>query len=44
MTFGERSAMASKLYEDAPSALAGVLFDGMTIAAGGFGICGSPRR
>ena len=26
--------MASKLYEDGPSALAGVLFDGMTIAAG----------
>ena len=35
--------MASKLYEDAPSALAGVLFDGMTIAAGGFGICGIPE-
>jgi len=43
MKFGERSAMASKLYEDASSALAGVLFDGMTIAAGGFGICGIPE-
>jgi 3-oxoacid CoA-transferase subunit A len=43
MTIGERSAMASKLYEDAPAALAGLLFDGMTIAAGGFGICGIPE-
>src|SRR5258706_10238995 len=43
MTIGECLAMASKLYQDAPSALAGLLFDGMTIAAGGFGICGIPE-
>jgi len=32
--------MANKLYDDGPSALAGLLFDGMTIASGGFGLCG----
>ena len=35
--------MASKLYDDASSALEGLLFDGMTIAAGGFGLCGIPE-
>jgi 3-oxoacid CoA-transferase A subunit len=34
----------SKLYADAAAALDGVLFDGMTIAAGGFGLCGVPER
>jgi len=33
-----------KIYERAESALEGVLFDGMTIAAGGFGLCGIPER
>jgi len=33
-----------KLYPDAASALAGVLEDGMLIAAGGFGLCGVPER
>ncbi|MEM6422980.1 MAG: CoA transferase subunit A, partial [Pseudomonadota bacterium] len=32
-----------KVYADATSALEGVLFDGMTIAAGGFGLCGIPE-
>ncbi|NUB46218.1 CoA transferase subunit A, partial [Fertoebacter nigrum] len=32
-----------KLYADASSALDGVLFDGMVIAAGGFGLCGIPE-
>jgi 3-oxoacid CoA-transferase subunit A len=32
----------SKIYPDAKSALAGVLKDGMTIMAGGFGLCGVP--
>ncbi|MEL7347361.1 MAG: CoA transferase subunit A [Pseudomonadota bacterium] len=32
-----------KVYQDAASALDGVLFDGMTIAAGGFGLCGIPE-
>lgn len=36
--------MADKRYSDAGAALAGVLFDGMTIASGGFGLCGVPER
>ena len=32
-----------KLHDDAASALDGLLFDGMTIAAGGFGLCGIPE-
>ncbi|MBN9510221.1 MAG: CoA transferase subunit A [Alphaproteobacteria bacterium] len=32
----------NKVYADAAAALAGVLRDGMTIHAGGFGICGIP--
>ena len=35
--------MASKVYPDATAALDGVLFHGMTIAAGGFGLCGIPE-
>ena len=35
--------MKDKTYPDARSALDGVLFDGMTIAAGGFGLCGIPE-
>ena len=34
----------NKQYADAASALNGVLFDGMMIAAGGFGLCGIPER
>lgn len=33
-----------KVYANAESALDGLLFDGMTIAAGGFGLCGIPER
>ena len=33
-----------KIYANAESALEGLLFDGMTIAAGGFGLCGIPER
>ncbi len=33
-----------KIYPDAASALDGLLFDGMTICAGGFGLCGIPER
>lgn len=33
-----------KVYPDAPSALEGLLFDGMTIMAGGFGLCGIPEN
>ena len=32
----------NKVYPDARSALAGLLKDGMTIMAGGFGLCGIP--
>ncbi|AUW57143.1 succinyl-CoA--3-ketoacid-CoA transferase [Sphingobium sp. SCG-1] len=35
--------MARKIYDDAAEALAGLLFDGMAIAAGGFGLCGIPE-
>jgi 3-oxoacid CoA-transferase subunit A len=33
----------NKLYPDAHSALAGLLHDGMTLAVGGFGLCGIPE-
>ncbi len=33
-----------KLHDDAVAALDGVLFDGMTIMAGGFGLCGIPEN
>ena len=36
--------MANKIYPNAESALDGLLFDGMLIAAGGFGLCGIPER
>lgn len=34
----------NKLFNDAPSALAGLLNDGMTIMSGGFGLCGIPEH
>ena len=36
--------MAGKVRGDAGVALAGLLFDGMTIMAGGFGLCGIPEN
>ena len=36
--------MSSKIYPDAATALDGLLFDGMLIASGGFGLCGIPER
>ena len=33
----------NKVYPSAKAALEGVLFDGMTIASGGFGLCGIPE-
>jgi 3-oxoacid CoA-transferase subunit A len=36
--------MANKLYPDAAAALDGLLFDGMTIMSGGFGLCGLPEN
>src|SRR3954451_12965524 len=35
--------MRSKVYKNAWAALDGLLFNGMTIAAGGFGLCGIPE-
>jgi 3-oxoacid CoA-transferase subunit A len=35
--------VANKVFPDADSALKGTLFDGMTIVAGGFGLCGIPE-
>src|SRR5664279_3996556 len=40
---GAETAM-TKVYADAKSALAGLLHDDMTIAAGGFGLCGIPEN
>ena len=34
----------NKVYADARAALDGLLFDGMTIMAGGFGLCGIPEN
>ncbi|WP_343684371.1 CoA transferase subunit A [Asticcacaulis sp.] len=36
--------MPSKIYADAKSALEGLTFDGMTVMAGGFGLCGIPEN
>jgi 3-oxoacid CoA-transferase subunit A len=36
--------VANKLYPDARAALDGLLFDGMTIMSGGFGLCGIPEK
>jgi 3-oxoacid CoA-transferase subunit A len=33
-----------KVYRDAKTALEGVLFDGMTVMSGGFGLCGIPEN
>jgi 3-oxoacid CoA-transferase subunit A len=39
-----RFPLANKLYDDAVSALDGLLFDGMTVMSGGFGLCGIPEN
>ena len=36
--------MRKKVYQDASAAVEGLLFDGMTIMAGGFGLCGIPEH
>ena len=36
--------MANKVYPTAAEALDGLLFDGMTIVSGGFGLCGIPEN
>src|SRR3954451_22928662 len=37
-------SMANKVYPDAAAALDGLLRDGMTMMAGGFGLCGIPEK
>ncbi|WP_417599602.1 CoA transferase subunit A [Pararhodobacter oceanensis] len=39
----ELHAETGKIYRSATQALDGLLFDGMTVAAGGFGLCGLPE-
>jgi len=34
----------NKVFDDAASALEGLLFDGMTVMSGGFGLCGIPEN
>jgi 3-oxoacid CoA-transferase A subunit len=36
--------VAKKIYPNAEAALDGLLFDGMMVCAGGFGLCGIPER
>jgi 3-oxoacid CoA-transferase subunit A len=36
--------LAEKIFKDAKSALEGLTFDGMTVMAGGFGLCGIPEN
>jgi len=36
--------VAEKIYSDAKAALDGLTFDGMTVMAGGFGLCGIPEN
>jgi 3-oxoacid CoA-transferase subunit A len=40
----KKTDTVKKLYSDAAAALDGLLFDGMLIASGGFGLCGVPER
>ena len=36
--------MSRKIFADADAALEGLLFDGMTLMSGGFGLCGNPEN
>ena len=38
------SKTSKKVYESAKAALDGILFDGMTVMSGGFGLCGLPEN
>ncbi|MFS0739029.1 CoA transferase subunit A [Brevundimonas sp. 3P9-tot-E] len=38
-----RNSMASKIYASPEAALEGILFDGMTLMSGGFGLSGNPE-
>ena len=41
---GAGEEFMNKVYADAAAALGGLLFDGMTLMAGGFGLCGIPEN
>lgn len=41
---GSRIRRMNKVYPDAASALEGLVFDGMTVMSGGFGLCGIPEH
>jgi 3-oxoacid CoA-transferase subunit A len=43
-TYARRRSMSGKVYPDARTALEGVLFDGMTLMSGGFGLSGNPEN
>jgi 3-oxoacid CoA-transferase subunit A len=43
MMHGDTAAMA-RLYETAEAAISDLVFDGMTIMVGGFGLCGIPEK
>jgi 3-oxoacid CoA-transferase subunit A len=40
---GQKKEFMNKLYRDAQAALDGLIRDGMTLAVGGFGLCGIPE-
>lgn len=40
MPFGDAATPMKKVFPDAASALQGLVFDGMTVMSGGFGLCG----
>ncbi len=42
--WSNRGSRMNKVYPDTKSALDGLLFDGMTIMSGGFGLCGIPEK
>src|SRR4051812_40698913 len=43
MNCGQEAVIATKIYPDAARALEGVVFDGMTVMSGGFGLSGNPE-
>src|ERR1700759_1083338 len=44
MQCSRRKRMTGKVYPDAKAALDGLIFDGMTVMAGGFGLSGNPEN
>jgi 3-oxoacid CoA-transferase subunit A len=44
MASADSTPGSNKVYDDARAALDGLLFDGMTVMSGGFGLCGIPEN